>query len=145
MIRNNNCCDEPRGMDGGGKPMTVDIACATERNKNYRTALWTGDYLQATLMCIPAGGDVGLEVHCDADQVLFIVSGCGLAVMGPCRRQLCFRRKVESGCAVFVPAGTWHNLINTGCEPLKLYSLYAPPQHPFGTVERTKEDAECEE
>ena len=139
---NDNRCD---CMDMGGKPVAVDIERLTECNRNYRTALWTGEYLQVTLMCIPVGGDIGAEVHCDTDQFLRIESGCALAVTGSCRKQMSCRRKVTEGCAVIIPAGTWHNLVNIGNTPLKVYSIYAPPHHKFGTVQCTKRDAECAE
>lgn len=142
-INDNRCGHRPSGiMDCGGRPLAIDIDCVTKKNPNYRTALWTGQYLQVTLMCIPVGGDIGLEIHCDTDQFLRIECGKGLAVMGPCKDQLNYRKKVDSNCAVMVPAGTWHNLINIGDTPLKVYSIYAPPHHPFGTVQRTKEEAQ---
>ena len=130
-------------IDMGCKPVVVDIERFTKSNQNYRTALWTGEHLQVTLMCIPAGGDIGAEVHCDTDQLLYIESGCALAVTGSCRNQMTCRRKATEGCAVIIPAGTWHNLVNIGNTPLKVYSIYAPPHHPFGTVQRTKKDAQC--
>ena len=65
-----------------------------------------------------------------------------LAVMGPCKNKMTCRRKVDTNDAVIIPAGTWHNLINTGNIPLKIYSIYAPPHHPFGTVQRTKKEAQ---
>ncbi len=145
MNDNRRDCRELCVRDLGAKPAAVDIECATKANRNYRTALWTGEYLQVTLMCIPVGGDIGAEVHCDTDQFLRIESGNALAVTGPCRNQMNCRRKAGSGCAVIVPAGTWHNLINIGNTPLKVYSIYAPPHHPFGTVQPTKCDAMCAE
>ena len=129
-------------IDMGCKPVAVNIERLTENNRNYRTALWTGEHLQVTLMCIPVGGDIGAEVHCDTDQFLRIESGCALAVTGSCRNQMNCRRKVTEGCAVIIPAGTWHNLVNIGNTPLKVYSIYAPPHHPFGTVQCTKKDAQ---
>jgi len=130
--------------DCGPNPFVVDIARATNANPNYRTALWTGTHLQATLMCIPAGGEIGLEAHPDTDQFLRVESGTGCAMMGPRRDALNYRAPVRDGCAVFVPAGTWHNLVNTGNCPLKLYTIYAPPHHPHGTVHRTKAQADAQ-
>jgi mannose-6-phosphate isomerase-like protein (cupin superfamily) len=127
--------------DHGPDPYVVDIDEATKRNDTYRTALWTGDHLQLTLMSIPPGDDIGLEIHPHIDQFLRIEQGQGLVKMGESENSLDFQRKVCDGYAVFVPAGTWHNLINTGNKPLKLYSIYAPPQHPKGTVQQTKADA----
>lgn len=130
-------------MDYGRKPFVVDIESATLRNNTYRTALWTGEYLQLTLMSIEPGDDIGLEIHDDHDQFIRIEQGEGLVQMGDSQDSLDFRKKVYDDYAVFIPAGKWHNLINTGDEPLKLYSIYAPPEHTAGTVHETKEDAEA--
>lgn len=131
--------------DYGPKPFVTDIDKNAMCNRNYRTAIWTGEYLQATLMCIPIGGEIGLEVHEDTDQFIKIVDGNGRAMFGDNENCLISRQNVCAGSGVFVPAGTWHNIVNTGCRPLKLYTLYAPPHHPHGTVERTKQDADREE
>ena len=93
-------------------------------------------------MSIPTGGDIGLEAHPNLDQFLRIESGCALVMMGKDKNILNYRKTVTSGYAVIVPAGTWHNIVNTGNMPLKIYSIYAPPQHPFGTVHRTKAEAQ---
>ena len=127
--------------DYGPQPYVVDIDKATKQNDNYRTALWTGNHLQLTLMSIKVGGDIGVEVHPVIDQFIRIEDGQGIAQMGPSRNNLNFQRNVYDGFAIFVPAGTWHNVVNTGNKPLKLYSIYAPPQHPHGTVHATKEIA----
>ena len=127
--------------DYGGAPLVVNIDEVSNANQNFRTALWTGMHLQVTLMSIPAGGEIGAEVHPDVDQFIRIESGCGLALTGCSRSNLNRRRKIDCHSAVIIPAGTWHNIVNTGNRPLKLYSVYAPPQHPFGTVHRTKTDA----
>lgn len=137
MNQNNNCCRMPMN-DYGPKPFVTNIDEATRQNTNYRTALWTGQYLQLTLMSIPVGGEIGLEVHPDTDQFLKIESGNGITMMGHDRNQLNFQRPVCDGFAIFVPAGTWHNIINTGNHPLKIYTIYAPPHHPHGTVQATK-------
>ena len=141
MNRNSNCCRIPAG-DYGPEPFVVNIDQATRQNTNYRTALWTGQELQLTLMSIPVGGEIGREVHPETDQFLRIESGLGFVMMGKTKSALNYRRTVNGDFAVIVPAGTWHNIVNTGRTPLKIYSIYAPPQHPFGTVHRTKADAE---
>lgn len=128
--------------DYGGEPLVINIDRAAKINPNFRTALWTGGHLQVTLMSIPVGGDIGLEVHPHLDQFLRIESGLGFVMMGKTKSALNYRRTVNGDFAVMVPAGTWHNIVNTGRTPLKIYSIYAPPQHPFGTVHRTKADAE---
>lgn len=132
---------EREAKDYGPEPYVVDIEAATRRNNNYRTALWTGNHLQVTLMSIKVRGDIGLEVHPDTDQFLRIEQGQGIVKMGPTKDNLNFQQRVFPDSAIMVPAGTWHNVINTGNIPLKLYSIYAPPHHPHGTVQKTKEDA----
>ncbi|MFC4354333.1 cupin domain-containing protein [Chryseomicrobium palamuruense] len=127
--------------DYGPYPFVINIEEATLQNETFRTALWTGDHLQVTLMSIGVGEDIGLERHPNLDQFLRIEQGQGLVEMGPTKNQLFFRRRVRDNYAIVIPAGYWHNLTNTGNQPLKLYSIYAPPNHPFGTVHRTKEDA----
>ncbi|WP_129598108.1 cupin domain-containing protein [Anaerophilus nitritogenes] len=127
--------------DYGPKPFVVNIEEATKQNNTFRTALWTGEYLQLTLMSIDVGDDIGLEIHTDHDQFIRIEEGEGLVKMGDKKDKLDFQKKVYDDFAIFIPAGKWHNLINTGYRPLKLYSIYAPPEHPHGTVHETKEDA----
>ncbi|MYL50431.1 cupin domain-containing protein [Halobacillus litoralis] len=127
--------------DYGSNPFVININKATKQNQNYRTALWTGSNLQVTLMSIPPGGDIGLEVHPNVDQFLRIEQGQGVVQMGKSQNNLSFQRNVYDDDAIMIPAGTWHNVTNTGNMPLKLYSIYAPPNHPFGTVHATKADA----
>ncbi|MDR1692256.1 MAG: cupin domain-containing protein [Oscillospiraceae bacterium] len=131
--------------DFGPRPFVEDLHKAALHNRDYRTALWTGRYLQMTLMSIPAGGDVGLEVHPDTDQFLRVEDGQGLVQMGDREDNLYFRQAAFDDYAIFVPAGTWHNVTNTGSKPLKMYTIYAPPHHPHGTVEKTKANAEANE
>jgi len=129
-------------QDYGPEPFVVNIEDATKQNNTFRTALWTGEYLQLTLMSIQPGDDIGLEIHTDHDQFIRIEEGEGLVMMGDCKDQLNFQAAVYDDYAIFIPAGKWHNLINTGHKPLKLYSIYAPPEHPRGTVHETKPDVE---
>ena len=143
MYNGSNCGPCSRDTDFGPEPFVVNIEQATLRNRNFRTALWTGCYLQLTLMSIPAGSEIGLELHPDTDQFLRIESGSGVVRMGACKDRPDFQKYVGAGDAVFIPAGTWHNLINTGRCPLKLYSVYAPPHHPHGTVHKTKAIADA--
>lgn len=131
--------------DYGKQPYVVDINEATKQNNNFRTALWTGTHLQVTLMSINVGDDIGLESHPNVDQFLRIEEGEGLVRMGMRKDNLNFERRVSDDYAIMIPAGTWHNVINTGNTPLKLYSIYAPPEHPFGTVHKTKADSEAAE
>lgn len=128
--------------DYGPQPLIVNIDRFANLNPNYRTALWTGRHLQLTLMSIRVGGDIGLEVHPHLDQFIRVESGYGLVQMGREKDKLHIQKKVDANYAIVIPAGTWHNLRNIGNRPLKLYSIYAPPEHPFGTVHETKEIAE---
>jgi mannose-6-phosphate isomerase-like protein (cupin superfamily) len=93
-------------------------------------------------MSIKVGGDIGLEVHPELDQFLRIELGQGIVFMGERENNLEFQQRVSENFAIIIPAGTWHNIVNTGDVPLKLYSIYAPPQHRPGTIHATKEDAE---
>ncbi len=134
--------DYIRLIDYGPNPFVVNIDAATQQNNTFRTALWTGEHLQLTLMSINVGEDIGLEIHHDIDQYIRIEEGHGLVMMGKTRDNLNYQIRVHHGYGIFIPAGTWHNLINIGYKPLKLYSIYAPPAHPRGTVHRTKQEAE---
>lgn len=132
-------------MDHGPNPYVVDIEELTTQNTTFRTAAWTGSNMQMTLMSIEPGDDIGLEVHHDHDQFLRIEDGSGLVQMGDSKDTLDFEEQVSDDFAVFVPAGKWHNITNTGTTPLKLYSIYAPAEHPHGTVHETKAEAEADE
>lgn len=125
--------------DLGPQPAVIDLTRLTVRNDTYRTALWSCDDLQLTLMSIPVGGDIGLEMHDDVDQFLRIEAGQALVTMGSAT-MLDKVWAAGPGDAICIPAGTWHNVVNTGSSPLKLYSLYGPQQHPLGTVHLTKPD-----
>lgn len=131
--------------DPGPRPNAFDIEAATRQNDTYRTAAWTGRYLQVTLMSIPVGESIGLEVHPDTDQFLRLDAGQGTCVMGPAKDQLTFEQQVSDGWSIQVPAGTWHDVINTGEEPLRLYAIYAPVHHAPGIVQPTSADAEHDE
>jgi len=131
--------------DYGAQPFVVNIEEATTENKAFRVAKWTGGNMQMTLMAIQPGDDIGLEVHHDHDQFLRIEDGLGLVQMGPAEDDLNFEENAEDDFAIFVPAGYWHNITNTGDRPLKLYSIYAPSEHPHGTIHETKAEAEAAE
>lgn len=127
--------------DYGADPFVVNIEKAALYNNNFRTALWTGKHLQLTLMSINVGEDIGFEIHPNLDQFLRIEEGQGIVQMGDSKYSLDFQKEVHDDYVIFVPAGKWHNLTNTGNKPIKLYSIYAPPQHPYGTVHATRADA----
>ncbi|GAA2699290.1 cupin domain-containing protein [Cytobacillus oceanisediminis] len=127
--------------DYGSNPFVININEAAKQNNTYRTALWTGDHLQVTLMSLNVGEDIGLEIHPDVDQFLRVEQGQGIVQMGKSKDNLSFQWRIFDDSAIMIPAGMWHNVTNTGNMPLKLYSIYAPPNHPFGTVHKTKADA----
>ena len=130
--------------DQGRKPFVTDIEHETLENTNFRTTLWTGAHLQLTVMSIPPGGDIGLEVHEENDQFLRVEQGRGRCEMGAEEGNLNFVRDVADDDIILVPAGTWHNVTNTGEDDLKVYVLYGPPDHEPGTVHATQDDAEAD-
>jgi mannose-6-phosphate isomerase-like protein (cupin superfamily) len=135
----------PTSVDQGPEPFVVDIERATLDNDNYRTTLWTGRNLQMTVMHIDPSHDIGLEVHNDGDQFLRVEQGRARVQMGPRADDLSFDQEVGDDWVILVPAGAWHNVTNIGDTPLKVYALYAPPEHPHGTVHGTKAEADAAE
>jgi mannose-6-phosphate isomerase-like protein (cupin superfamily) len=116
-----------------------DIADEARSSRNFRRVLWTGKHTQLVVMTIPAGGEIGGEVHDENDQILQFVSGHGRAdVAGE-------SREIGPGDLVVVPAGTEHNFVNSGDEPLVLTTIYGPPDHAPGTVHATKAEADADE
>lgn len=112
-----------------------DIEDMTEHNSDFRRVLYTGKQMQLVLMSIEPGEDIGEEIHPDRDQFFRIEKGKGEVWIDG------HKTKIESDSAILVPAGAKHNVKNTGDEPLKLYTLYGPPEHADGTVHETKVDA----
>lgn len=139
------CRDGACETDHGPRPFIANIMRTASQNRNFRTAFWTGCHLQMTLMSIPPCGEIGVEMHPDTDQFIRVEKGQAFVRMGGCRENLDFQCCLSPGDAIFVPSGTWHNVFNTGNCQLKLSSIYAPPQHPRGTIHRTKADAENKE
>ncbi len=131
--------------DIGPQPQSFDLEKATLENDDYRAVVWSGRYLQLTLMSIPPGDDIGLEAHPETDQFLRLDGGRGRVQMGSAEDQLEFDQEVEDGWAILVPAGTWHNVTNIGDEPMQLYAVYAPVHHAPGIVQPTAADAEQDE
>jgi mannose-6-phosphate isomerase-like protein (cupin superfamily) len=121
--------------DYGLRPFVVNIDHVTKKNNTYRTALWTGKHFQVTLMSINVGDDIGLEVHPTTDQFIRIEEGQGLVQMGDSKDKLDFQEMAYDDYAIMIPAGKWHNVTNTGNIPLKVYVIYAPPEHPYGTIQ----------
>ena len=122
-----------------------NIEKKTLENENFRTVLFTGDHTQLTVMRLAPGEDIGMEAHGNLDQFLRIERGRGRVEFGSGENHVDEVHDVEDDWAVIVPAGVWHNVVNTGTDELKLYSLYSPPEHPDGTVHKTKEESEAAE
>ncbi len=133
-----------RIKDIGPQPQSFDIEVATKENSNYRSVAWSGRYLQVTLMSIPVGGDIGLEAHPQTDQFLRLDAGQGLVQMGAAKDKLTFEKKVANGWCVLVPAGTWHNITNTGTTPMQVYAIYAPAHHTPSKLQATAAVAEAD-
>ena len=113
----------------------------TEDNEFFRKVLFTGKHLQLVLMTLRGGEEIGNEVHSDVDQFFRIEEGEARFVFNNSEEH-----RVKDGDAVVVPAGTWHNVINASAsEPLKLYTVYTPPEHPDGTIHKTKAEADAAE
>jgi mannose-6-phosphate isomerase-like protein (cupin superfamily) len=127
--------------DIGPDPQSFNLEQQTVENTNYRTVAWSGRYLQLTLMSIPEGADIGLEMHPETDQFLRLDAGRGRVQMGPARDNLEFEQEVSDGWCILVPAGTWHNVTNIGNEPMQLYAIYAPAHHKPGKVHATAAEA----
>lgn len=123
---------------GSGRVKTYaeDVVELARRNENFRQVLFTTERSQLVLMSVAAGEEIGEETHEGIDQVLAFVAGEGEAVLAGSSRS------VRAGMVVVVPAGTRHNFITRGDTPLKLYTVYTPPEHPDGTVHRTKAEAD---
>ncbi len=114
-----------------------DIEKLTVENTDFRRVLYTGGHLQLVLMTLPPGCDIGAEVHEDRDQFFRFEEGTGAVDIDG------VANPVEDGTAVIVPAGARHNVRNTGDQPLKLYTIYGPPEHKDGIVQATKDDADA--
>lgn len=118
----------------------TNIDQKTEDNKYFREVLFTGPHSQLVVMALKPGEDIGRETHPDTDQFIRIEEGIGKAIIGQDEYDL------EDGSAIVIPAGAEHNVINTSQdEDLKLYTVYTPPEHPDGTVHKTKAEAEAYE
>jgi len=119
------------------KGFVADIEELTEENSDFRRVLYTGRNLQLVLMAIQPGEDIGEETHTDRDQFFRVEKGKGEVWING------HRSKIKSDDAIVVPAGARHNIVNTGEKLLRLYTLYAPPEHRDGTVHATKADADA--
>ncbi|PKN68720.1 MAG: cupin domain-containing protein [Deltaproteobacteria bacterium HGW-Deltaproteobacteria-12] len=131
------------GKDYGKKPWVVNIEDLTVKNENFRTTKWTGRNLQMTVMSVKPGGEIGLEKHDGGDQFIRVEKGNARVVMGASKGKMTFDKTISNDWAIFIPAGFWHNIINEGDKPLKVYVIYAPPEHPAGTMHKTFEESEA--
>ena len=122
-----------------------DIEDATLTNDTFRTVLFTGQHVQLTVMRLAPGEEIGLEKHDGLDQFIRVEEGSARVTLGPSPEEVAETHDLSDDWAVIIPGGTWHNVVNTGEGDLKLYSLYTPPEHPDGTVHRTKADADAAE
>jgi len=111
--------------------LRLDLKETAKENDNYRKVLFTGAFSQLVVMSLAQEEGIGLEKH-DVDQFIYVVDGQGTGVLDGSEEEL------DKGDAICVPAGTWHNIINSGDEPMKLITVYSPPEHPAGLVEREK-------
>ena len=118
------------------KGFVVDIETDTKQNDNFRKVLYTGKNSQLVLMSLKPGEDIGEEVHKDTDQFFRVDAGSGKVVINGNESE------IKNGSAIVIPQGAKHNVINTGKNDLKLYSIYSPAHHRFNVVHKTKEEAE---
>ena len=122
-----------------------DITKLTVDNTNFRTVAYTGEHTQLTLMRLGPGQEIGWESHGHIDQFLRLEQGRARVEFGRAEDAVDETHEVEDDWGFIVPAGVWHNVVNIGTDDVKLYSLYSPPQHPDGTIHRTKADADADE
>ena len=119
--------------------LAIDIEALTRANDDFRREVATAEHSQLVLMTIPPGEEIGEEVHAGIDQLLVFVEGDAEAIVAGASSG------VGAGEAMLVPGGTRHNFRNTGASPLRLWTVYAPPEHPPGTVHRTRAQADAAE
>jgi mannose-6-phosphate isomerase-like protein (cupin superfamily) len=122
-----------------------DIEKITLENETFRTVVFTGAHTQLTVMRLAPGEEIGWEAHENLDQFLRVEEGKARVEFGRTEEKVDETHDIEDDWAIIVPAGTWHNVVNTGRGDVKLYSLYSPPEHPDGTVHKTKADADAAE
>ena len=120
-------------------PFHADIVARAHENPWFRQVLSTGPHSQVVVMAIPPDGEIGEETHAEVDQVLVLTEGIGRAELDG------VSSPIGTGTLVHVPAGTRHNIVNEGQTELKLYTVYAPPQHAPGTIHRTKAEADADD
>lgn len=133
-------CNRRCRNEHGGEVYSFNVEKSAYKNDNFRESIWTGEHLQMTLMSIPCSHDIGIEIHHDTDQYIRVEHGYAYVLTGYDPKCLKNKKKLYQGDAIFIPAGTWHNVVNAGRCDLKLSSVYAPPHHPRCTVEKHRTD-----
>ncbi len=126
--------------DKGNAPFVFDFEEISELNRAYRRVIWTGKHMQIALMSIPVGEEIGWETHGGGDQLIIIKDGVGEIFLGGTEASPAVRKTADEGSGIIIPEGTLHNIRNSGREPLKLISVYAPPEHPYGAVSETRDN-----
>lgn len=129
-------CDGRCENEHGGEVYVFNVEKTAYKNRNFRESIWTGKYMQLTVMSIPRSHNIGVELHEDTDQYIRIERGNALVLTGEDQKCLYNKKKLCRGDAVFIPAGVWHDIVNIGKCNLKISSVYAPPHHPKCTVEK---------
>ncbi len=128
-----------------GESAVIPIRKISLNNGCFRREIWTGEHSQITVMCIPAGGEIGLERHETLDQLLYVTYGVGSFYAGKEKSEVTFVGDAGTSDLIVIPAGEYHNVLNRRNVPLKLISIYAPPNHAVGTIHRTKFEADLSE
>ena len=140
MSRKPSCSGSDYGpelTDRGNEPLVIDLKSAAKQNDSFLRALWTGEKLQMTVMHIPVGEEIGVEMH-DGDQYVRVEDGYAEVLTGNARDSLTNRATVDHDYGIIIPKGVYHNIKNAGRTPLRLVSVYAPKEHPYGTNIKTK-------
>ena len=132
-------------QDLGPKASLLNIRYEAIKNKSFRRAIWTGEKMQVTVMSIPVGGEIGVEMHESVDQLIKVEQGCADIYMGDTKQDIKFVGRMNANYALVIPSGVWHNVVNACSCDLKVYSVYAPPNHPYGTVHQDKKAADAAE
>ena len=123
----------------------ADVEQATLDNTNFRQVLFTGEHTQLTVMSLKPGEEIGREMHPDVDQFIRVEQGQARVELGFTENDIDETHEVKADWASIIPAGIWHNVVNSGDTDLRLYSLYSPPEHPAETVHVTKAEADAAE
>ena len=130
----NNSCSQNQQVeliDRGNEPLIINLKNESKQNDSFLRALWTGEKLQMTVMNIPVGEEIGVEIH-DGDQYVRVEDGFAEVFTGMGKDRLTNRATVDRDYGIIIPKGVYHNIKNAGRTPLRLISVYAPKEHPYG-------------